>query len=330
MIPGIHRSRIPRWSLAATLCIFPWPLHAALSTPQPRTPAEYLDHLKTLEALIVQCEHHTNPAHCNADAIGLDDIVTLPNQKTSRRISYDWLRALLAGNHTIHPADGASMLQAAAQRIKAEESEAISTTSATLNYTAQRTALISILDRREFRRADRSLTQRVLEAIAIWINRRLASLIDYSSHRRWLALLLQWGVIALACLALGYWFVRQVCRARALQAEERSQVENAPALRSWERLRQEAEQATRQQRWREAVRAYYWATIARFESRGQWPTDRARTPREYLRLIVPGAPKHDDLRRLTQCFETCWYGSDTANQPDCETARLLFERLVAR
>jgi hypothetical protein len=101
-----------------------------------------------------------------------------------------------------------------------------------------------------------------------------------------------------------------------------------PAMRNWERLRQDAEQAARQQRWRDAVRGYYWATIARLESRGLWPTDRARTPREYLRLVLPGNARHDDLRRLTQCFETCWYGSETATQPDCETARLLFERLI--
>ena len=92
-------------------------------------------------------------------------------------------------------------------------------------------------------------------------------------------------------------------------------------MRSWQRLRQEAEDAARQQRWRDAVRSYYWATIARFESRGQWTTDRARTPREYLRLVVPGHPRHDDLRLLTRRFESCWYVSDKATEQDCDTAR---------
>ena len=101
-------------------------------------------------------------------------------------------------------------------------------------------------------------------------------------------------------------------------------------MRNWERMRQEAEQAAQQQRWRDAVRGYYWATIARFESRGQWPLDQARTPREYLRLILPGSPKHNDLQLLTRRFEACWYGSDAASQLDCDTARQLFERLVAR
>jgi hypothetical protein len=78
------------------------------------------------------------------------------------------------------------------------------------------------------------------------------------------------------------------------------------------------------------VRGYYWATIARFESRGQWPADYARTPREYLRLVEPGHPRHDDLRLLTGRFERCWYGADTATERDCDLARLLFERLVER
>jgi hypothetical protein len=198
------------------------------------------------------------------------------------------------------------------------------------NHASERTALAAILNRPEFRRADRSLTQRALEAVAIWINRRLAGLAEYSSRRRWLGLLLEWGLVALACLGLVYWFVRQTRRARGSQAADTAKLQNAPALRNWERLRHEAEQAAQQQRWRDAVRGYYWATIARLESRGQWPVNQARTPREYLRLILPGHPKHEDLRLLTHRFEFCWYGSNTATQPDCDAVRQLFERLVAR
>ncbi len=311
-------------------------LRAASTAPQPRSPAEYRDHLKSLETLVTQCGQRRDSTHCSADAVGPDDVVTVPGQKTKRRISYDWLRALLglAGSRTIRPADAAPLLHAATERLQLEESEALGYSASILPPTSARTdehnVLTTILNRAEFRRSDRSLTERVLDAIAIWINRRLSRLVEYSAHRRWLALLLEWGVVSLACLGLGYWCVRQTRRARGFQAEERARIEDTPAMRNWERLRQQAEQAARQQRWREAVRSYYWATIARLESRGLWPTDRARTPREYLRLVLPGNAGHDDLRRLTQCFETCWYGSETATQPDCETARLLFERLVTR
>ena len=271
-----------------------------------------------------------------ADAVGPDDIVTASEHAKPRLIPYGWLRQPmeLIGTRKISPADAKALLKDAAQRIQLEESEAPGASSsgpfAISPHAAERTALAAVLARAEFRHADRSLTQRVLEAIAIWINRVLAGLVAYSSHRRWLGLLLEWGLVALACLGLAYWFIRQTRRARGLQPESASRVENAPAMRSWQRLRQEAEDAARQQRWRDAVRGYYWATIARFESRGQWAPDRARTPREYLRLVVPGHPRHDDLRLLTRRFESCWYGSDKATQQDCDTARQLFERLAER
>jgi hypothetical protein len=292
--------------------------------------------LAALAALIAQCQQHVDAAHCSADAVGPDDIVTASDKAQPRLIPYSWLRRPLEliATHKVSPADATRLLDDAAQRIRLEQSEAPgalpSGSHEPSSADAERTALTAILQRAEFRHADRSLTQRVLEAIAIWINRRLFGLMQYSSHRRWLGLLLEWGLVAAAALGLAYWLVRQTRRARGLQAESKSLVENSPAMRSWQRLHQEAEEAARQQRWRDAVRAYYWATIARFESRGQWPADRARTPREYLRLVLPGQPKHDDLRLLTRRFESCWYGSDTATERDCDAARQLFERLVER
>jgi hypothetical protein len=309
---------------------------AASNLPQPRSQAEYRDHLRSLATLIAQCQQHIDASHCSADAVGPDDIVTATQQAGPRRIPYRWLRGLLdrIGSQKISPADAGPLLKTAAQRIQVEQSEAPGTLTATspalFNYATERSTLTAILERAEFRHADRSLTQRVLETIAIWLNRRLTGLAEYSAHRRWLGLLLEWGLVAFACLGLAYWFVRQSRRARGLHFEVAQQLQNAPAMRNWERLREEADEAARQQRWRDAVRGYYWATIARFESRSQWPADRARTPREYLRLVLPSHPKHDDLRLLTQRFETCWYGSETATQPDCDAARQLFERLVAR
>jgi Domain of unknown function (DUF4129) len=309
---------------------------AASNTPQPRSQAEYRDHLRSLATLIAECQQHIDASHCNADAVGPDDIVTATERAGPRRIPYGWLRGLLdlIGSRKISPADAGPLLKAAAQRIQLEESEApgfsASGPPALSNHDAERSALTAILERAEFRHADRSLTQRVLEAIAIWLNQRLTGLAEYSAHRRWLALLLEWGLVAFACLGLAYWFARQSRRARGLQAEAVEQLQNGSAMRNWERLRQEADEAAQQQRWRDAVRGYYWATIARFESRGQWPADRARTPREYLQLVLPGHAKHDDLRLLTWRFEICWYGSATATQPDCDAARQLCERLVAR
>ena len=81
------------------------PLRAAPIASNPQSPAEYRGHLKSLQAVVDDCRQHTDSAHCSADAVGPDDIVTAPGQKAPRHISYDWLRALLelAGNRTVGP-----------------------------------------------------------------------------------------------------------------------------------------------------------------------------------------------------------------------------------
>lgn len=74
----------------------------------------------------------------------------------------------------------------------------------------------------------------------------------------------------------------------------------------------------------------YWAAISRLESRGLWPVDRARTPREYLGLIAAEDPRRDDLTSLTRGFERIWYGYRAAAEPEYRSARQLLEKLAAR
>ncbi len=43
-----------------------------------------------------------------------------------------------------------------------------------------------------------------------------------------------------------------------------------------------------------------------------WPADRARTPREYLRLLPAADPRLENLTTLTRSFERTWYGGREA------------------
>ena len=290
----------------------------SLAAPAPakaqlRSVAGYREHLQSLVTLLAQCQQHTDAAHCNAGQVGADDEVVAVGQAASRRVSYGWLRAVLAHvgdpKHPLRAAEAAPLLAAAGTRLQLEQAQTPgSSVSPPVQRTAEQAALAGVLARVEFRHTDRSLTERILQAIALWINRRLFGLAQYSAHRRWLGRVLVWGLVSAACLGLAFWFVRQTRRARGLNLDNAAALENAPAMRDWQRWREQAEQAARQQRWREAVHGFYWATIARMESRGQWPADRARTPREYLRLLLPEHPRHHDLRLLTRRFEGCWYG----------------------
>lgn len=301
---------------------------------QQQTIAGYRSHLQSLVGVVAGCRQHIDAAHCSSDAVGPDDVVS-GDRKTQQRVSYEWLRRVLssATETNAKPAETAVLLEDAEQRLAEELSEApggAQPAPASYSTQAAHAALTKILDRPEFRTPDPSLTERIMDAASLWINRRLTALAEYSSHRRWLGLLLEWGLAALACIGLAYWFYRQARRARGVHPEQAEDAGSASGLRNWEHLRRLAEQAASQQRWREAVRDYYWAAIARLESRGLWPADRTRTPREYLRLLPPGNARRDDLRLLTRRLETCWYGSDTAAASDCDAARQLFERLAAR
>src|ERR1700722_10671586 len=126
------------------------------NTPQPRSQEEYRDHLRSLATLIAQCQQHIDAAHCNADAVGPDDIVTATQQAGPRRIPYGWLRGLLdrIGSQKISPADAGPLLKTAAQRIQLEQSEApgtsIATSPALFNHATERSALTAILERAEF------------------------------------------------------------------------------------------------------------------------------------------------------------------------------------
>jgi len=79
--------------------------------------------------------------------------------------------------------------------------------------------------------------------------------------------------------------------------------------------------------WREAIHFLYWAAIARLESRRMWPADRARTPREYLRLLPAADPRLGKLATLTRSFERTWYGGREAGFSDFEAAEKLAAEL---
>jgi hypothetical protein len=91
----------------------------------------------------------------------------------------------------------------------------------------------------------------------------------------------------------------------------------------------EAEEHAAGGRFRDAVHCLYWASIVTLEGRRLWQPDRARTPREYLRLLDPASATAPLLRRQTFSFETIWYGLRPAARPDYDSALELHRQLRA-
>jgi hypothetical protein len=85
-----------------------------------------------------------------------------------------------------------------------------------------------------------------------------------------------------------------------------------------------------QQDWRNAIHLAYWAGISFLESGGAWKPNRARTPREYLRLMGSRKPEYPSLAALTRKFELVWYGDRAASSLDFQETLGQLEKLGCR
>jgi uncharacterized protein DUF4129 len=85
------------------------------------------------------------------------------------------------------------------------------------------------------------------------------------------------------------------------------------SAKEWTVWLAEARAAANRGDWRDAIHLAYWCSISYLEARGVWRPDRARTPREYLRLMPPSSADRPALAALTQGFELVWYGMQDAD-----------------
>lgn len=107
-------------------------------------------------------------------------------------------------------------------------------------------------------------------------------------------------------------------------------VPGAVSERPWRDWQAEARTAAAEKRWRDAIHLSYWAGISFLEAQGLWRPDRARTPREYLRLLSTEDSHRSSLAALTRTFETVWYGTVVADEQSFATANDLLEKLGCR
>ncbi len=139
---------------------------------------------------------------------------------------------------------------------------------------------------------------------------------------------LVWVIAVLALSLLAWWAVRSY-----LTSEEFahfSGVADAISNRPWHDWQAEAKSAAEQGRWRDAIHLSYWSAISFLEAQGLWRPDRARTPREYLRLLPREDVHRDPLSELTQEFEKTWYGSEAATMSQFLAVNTILGRMGCR
>jgi Domain of unknown function (DUF4129) len=120
-----------------------------------------------------------------------------------------------------------------------------------------------------------------------------------------------YGLIGLALLALAYWIYRTIRDNARLEVLFPDTL--PVSSKEWTAWMAEAHAAADAANWRDAVHLAYWCGVSFLEAQGWWPPDRARTPREYLRLLPSSSEHGPTLRALTGTFEVVWYGTQPAD-----------------
>lgn len=134
-----------------------------------------------------------------------------------------------------------------------------------------------------------------------------------------------YGLVGLAVLTLAFLAYRQI---KSASEQESVVPTDLPiSARSWTIWLAEARAAAAQKSWREAIHLAYWAGISFLEHQGTWRPDRARTPREYLRLLSNSSEHRETLAALTRIFELTWYAKREADAATFAQTIQALERL---
>jgi hypothetical protein len=121
-----------------------------------------------------------------------------------------------------------------------------------------------------------------------------------------------YGLMGVAVLALAYFAYRNIWLGSKVQSVVPQDL--PVSAKEWALWLAEARAAAGKGEWRDAIHLAYWAGISFLERQGHWKPDRARTPREYLRLLSGASEHRDTLTGLTRIFELAWYAKRGANE----------------
>ena len=206
-----------------------------------------------------------------------------------------------------------------------EEAEEMARSEGSSSPAKARARLEEILRRKEFQSArGPSATEILMARFSRWLIGKLARLFSMLNLGARTGNILVWSVIALAFLALCYLVWKWMIRFQSVEAAQPVAASSPSDARQWI---QEALRAAECGDYRVALHCAYWGAIARLEDLGRLSRDRARTPRESLRLLESQPGDHRLLHALTGLFERVWYGYRAASEGDWAGAKELLEKI---
>jgi hypothetical protein len=166
--------------------------------------------------------------------------------------------------------------------------------------------LHNILKRSEFQAASGpSLWDLIRARISRWIFEHLARLLRFLHISEKTGNTIAWSIIFIAVVLVFYVFYRRLARSTKTVGFHAEVEQHRSDARQW---LQEALGAAERGNYREAIHCGYWAAVAHLEDHRILPRDRARTPRESLRLLEQHPKEQGLLQSVTLSFELIWYG----------------------
>jgi hypothetical protein len=242
------------------------------------------------------------------------------------QVPTDWLRSDLKHLEE-EPASSSTISRDVTSRLVAmrKAASALERGASPANLDAAHTQLDTILSAREFGAAQGPSPWDMLKArIARWISLQIYKLLSWLHLGAKAGNALAWITVGVAFLALCYWAWKTLytpIRKREIPVGPATQLDDP---RQWAR---DALAAADRGDYREAVHCAYWAAVVHLETLGFLKHDRARTPRESLRLLDPHPAEQNLLRDFTRRFELIWYGYRPASANDWSEARSHLEKM---
>ena len=178
---------------------------------------------------------------------------------------------------------------------------------------ANRAALNSILARPEFRDVQGpNWVDRLKQRLLAFLFRSFGApvpLVGHSYDQQVSRVRAHWA------RSRSLWATLRIATSRAGESLESVVPTDLPvSAKEWAIWLEEARAAAAKSEWRDAIHLAYWAGISFLERQGTWKPDRARTPREYLRLLASSSEHRETLKALTQIFELAWYAKRDASE----------------
>jgi hypothetical protein len=293
------------------------PVHAATLSP-----TEYRQQLHDFGARLDQLQDH--PEQAAKLETDVPDHVSVSDGSSEYSVSYEWLRHQLKQFEHAETKSRSVFLQHIRDRLTSLE-RAAEGYEAQASPPSDRQKLEQILARREFKKAHGPNWWDILwDKIQHWFARFFERHPLYGNGNDIFQILV-YAAVAVAFSMFAIWLKRRLAHRR--EDVSREIIPFAPSAKGWGSWLAEARASAHRRDWRNAVHLAYWAGISFLEEHGAWKPDRARTPREYLRILGTRKPQYPTLSALTRNFEVIWYGRRDAHAADFNEALQQLEKL---